>query len=102
MKNNINIGDMPFQKKRYCKLNDRSVFSQRIRILSWLEIYGGLTTQEARITLGIMHPAARVMELRKGGFDIMTYWNEHPTSDGKFHRMAKYVLMKKREGGLNE
>lgn len=91
---NINIEDISLKKKRHSKLSDGSVFSQRMRILTWLEANGDLTTQQARVELDVMHPAARVMELRKRGFEIMTYWKDYPTSDGKFHRMAKYVLMK--------
>ncbi|MBU4396472.1 MAG: helix-turn-helix domain-containing protein, partial [Proteobacteria bacterium] len=45
---------------------------QRAAILDHLSRYGTLTTLEARSGLDIMHPAARVMELRQQGKQIDT------------------------------
>lgn len=46
---------------------DNSAASQRQRILSWLRNVEPLTTLQARKQLDVLHPAARVMELRKAG-----------------------------------
>ncbi|PXX12360.1 helix-turn-helix protein [Nitrosomonas ureae] len=40
-----------------------------------------------------MHPAARVMELRKRGIGINTIWIERASDCGKIHRIACYVLV---------
>jgi len=59
-------------------------FTQRAVILDHLQRHGTLTTLEARNQLHIMHPAARVMELRRQGCRIDTIRN--------VDRVAKYVL----------
>ncbi len=60
--------------------------SQRKRLLERLK-EKPLTTLEARSELDIMHPAARIQELKEQGNKIYTHWE---TVDG--HRVAKYVL----------
>jgi len=39
-----------------------------------------------------MHPAARVMELRRMGFNIVTVWTSDTTREGNTHRVACYQL----------
>ncbi|WP_411726050.1 helix-turn-helix domain-containing protein [Methyloglobulus sp.] len=51
-----------------------------------------ITTLEARQKLDIMHPAARVQELRGLGHDIITHWQTVDTGKAK-HRVARYVLL---------
>jgi hypothetical protein len=52
-----------------------------------------VSTIEARRELDIMHPAGRVLELRKDGHQIRTISvNEH-TECGKKHKVARYVLI---------
>ncbi len=68
-----------------------SVADQRNRILTRLG-QGPLTTLEARQQLDILHPAARVMELRNRGHNIETMWCEDVTQNGKIHRVARYLL----------
>jgi hypothetical protein len=66
--------------------------AQRKRILQYLQKGLPLTTIKARHELDIMHPAGRVMELRKKGYQIKTYWETVETALGK-HRIAKYFLL---------
>ena len=66
---------------------------QRSIILNYLENNDSLTTQFSRDHLSIPHPAGRICELRKAGFNIITYRGVDHTSDGQPHRMAKYVLL---------
>lgn len=68
-----------------------SVSAQRNRILDFLRKHP-LDTLTARKELDIMHPAARVMELRKRGFRIKTIEIDRPSDCGKIHRVACYVL----------
>ena len=66
--------------------------SQRQRILAWLR-ERPLTTLQARKELDIMHPAARVQELRELGNRIITYWHVTHSDSGTKHRVGRYVLL---------
>lgn len=74
-----------------------SAAHQRQRLLVWL-LSAPVTTLDARQKLDIMHPAARVQELRGQGHNIITYWQTVDTGKAK-HRVAKYVLL---SGGDND
>ena len=70
--------------------------SQRMRLLARLR-ETNVSTTEARRELDIMHPAARIQELREQGNLINTVTiAEHTSSQGIRH-IARYVLM--REAG---
>lgn len=71
---------------------NNSAAGQRYAILKWLQEQGSLTTLQARDELGIMSPAARVMELREQGQPIVTHWTKTVDRTGTKHREAKYVL----------
>jgi hypothetical protein len=64
--------------------------AQRRRILEYLQL-DTLTTLQAR-SMGIMHPGARVMELRKQGHEIITEWVMEYCPGGVRHRVALYRL----------
>lgn len=70
---------------------DTSASSQRSTILKHLKEHGSLTTLQCREDLGIMHPAARVNELRGAGHKIVTYWTTSEDRTGTKHREARYV-----------
>lgn len=74
--------------------NDNSAHSQRLLLIGWLQLHGIITTIEARRDLDILHPAARVQELREIGHDIATNWTQGETECGRKHRIARYVLRK--------
>lgn len=65
--------------------------SQRLKILAWL-LTAPLTTLQARTELDIMHPAARVKELKARGHNIVTHWTIEWSGKAK-HRIASYVLL---------
>lgn len=65
--------------------------AQRNRILEFLRIQP-LDTLTARKILDVMHPAARVMELRKHGEKIQTVKIDQASDCGEIHRVACYVL----------
>ena len=71
--------------------------AQRKRILEYLRIHP-LDTLTARKELDVMHPAARVMELRKRGVKIQTLKIYRESDCGEIHRVACYVL----EAGAGE
>ena len=66
--------------------------AQRQRLLKALR-KSPLNTLEARRTLDILHPAARVQELRDRGHKIVTHWQVEVTDCGQEHRVASYVLV---------
>lgn len=71
--------------------NDNSASSQRARIVAYLQEHCTITTLEARRDLDVMHPAGRIDELRKEGYEIDTVWTNDTTEQGKQHRVARYV-----------
>lgn len=70
---------------------ENTAIAQRKRILEYLHTQP-LDTLTARKELDVMHPAARVMELRKQGVGIKTVKIDRPSDCGKIHRVACYVL----------
>jgi hypothetical protein len=81
-------------------MKDNSTASQRSRILAHLKQFGSLTTLQARHQLDVMHPGMRLCELRKWGYPIATIWTLDYTPEGNRHRVAKYVISKKRQLSL--
>lgn len=65
---------------------------QRARILERLR-QGPLTTSQARSELGVMHPATRVMELRKQGYWIEKLTVVEVADGGQSHQVARYSLV---------
>lgn len=68
-----------------------STASQRKRILEFLRIRP-LDTLTARKELDVMHPAARVMELKRSGKKIQTVKIDRASECGKIHCVACYAL----------
>jgi hypothetical protein len=74
-------------------INANCAEAQRTRLLGFLRNNGSLSTIDARHLIDVMHPAARVMELRNAGFQIETVWSREETPEGGKHRVARYHLM---------
>lgn len=72
-------------------LHPNDAAAQRTRILAALR-EGPLTTLDARKHLDVLHPAMRVLELRRRGEPIATVWTLQATDCGQVHRIARYVL----------
>lgn len=86
------------KRSKLTRLNSNSLPDQRQRLLTWLT-EKPITTIEARHYLNILAPAPRVYELRHN-FDhnILTFWTDDITPEGRKHRVARYVLMPKKLG----
>ncbi|HAT1846840.1 TPA: helix-turn-helix domain-containing protein [Legionella pneumophila] len=82
-------------------LYGNSASSQRARLLKFFESIPRISTMEAREVLGILHPGARIMELRKKGYRIDTHWIEESDANGVMHRIGLYVYQGK-SGGRHE
>jgi hypothetical protein len=85
--------DEPLQYNIFSDVGDLSTTAQRARILYYLQNHRALTTLEARHPLNVMHPAARVMELRKRGYNITTNRRKDADTQGRLHSVGEYVLM---------
>lgn len=72
--------------------HSNSCSSQRARILKHLQKKATVTTIEARNSLGILHPAGRIKELRELGYDIRTLWTRQHDNNGVTHRIGLYLL----------
>lgn len=73
-------------------MHPNSVEAQRARLLERLR-QGPVSTLDARALLDVLHPAARVMELREQGYQIETLWSRELSPCGRLHRVARYVLL---------
>ncbi|SAL12083.1 hypothetical protein AWB64_00473 [Caballeronia sordidicola] len=74
--------------------NANSSAAQRLRVLTYLRSNGSLSTIEARHCIDVMHPAMRVLELRRAGHEVQTVWSNEFTPEGRRHRIARYFLIK--------
>lgn len=66
--------------------------AQRLRLLEALNMGGEIATSECREYLNVMSPAARVFELRRMGYDIVTERRRITDSGGFAHLQAVYVF----------
>lgn len=86
----------PGNKTSKRNFKDNSSSNQCLKILDWLFEKGNITTTQAREHLDVMSPAARILQLRKMGYQIDRL-NDTWTSDhGINHKgVARYVLTQK-------
>lgn len=73
---------------------------QRKRLLERLRL-GTVSTLEARRELDIMHPAARVMELRNAGYQIERLTVNEASDCGRLHKVARYLLIPSGDGATS-
>lgn len=78
-------------------MNQTEKEAQRNRLLAFLRAGGLIATTECRELLGVMHPAARIMELRRAGHDIQTTWRYVTDGSNVVHRQGVYVLCGERQ-----
>ena len=90
------IGHPKAARNVHGNFSDNSTHSQRQRLLQKLR-EANVSTTEARRELDIMHPAARVQELREQGNVINTVKIAELTASKRTRHIARYVLV--REAG---
>ena len=66
--------------------------AQLSRVLTVLRC-GATTTVQLVREHDILHPPARILQLRERGFNIVTVWVNAETLRGAVHRVGKYVLL---------
>ena len=54
---------------------------------------GGINTIEARLHLGVPHPAGRIKQLRDADHQVLTSWVVVIDEAGESHRVAAYSLV---------
>jgi len=74
------------------KWPDNTAEHQRARLLEAMKLCAGVTTLEAVRFLDIVDPRARVVELRKDGYSIVTSWVSQPSECGRLHNVGLYTL----------
>jgi Helix-turn-helix domain len=101
VKGNPHRGDgSGHSKKAASHFNTAS--SQRARIIPALierKSQGLTTIQMRKPPLDILHPPARILELRRQGYRIETIWTHEATEAGQMHRVGRYVLIGLPTGG---
>lgn len=75
------------------RITATSLAAQRARIGDYLLKHGRASTIELRDNANAMHPAARVMEMRRAGWRIITQWRKAFDAQGRPHRCGLYVLL---------
>jgi hypothetical protein len=70
---------------------------QRRRALDLLRT-GPKSTIQLRRDGDMLSPAARILELKRRGFEIVTHWVHQATECGALHRVALYVLLRETGG----
>lgn len=74
------------------RLRDVSAACQRARLLERLQA-GPIDTVTARLELNVLHPAARIQELRADGYNIRTHRRTVEDAQGFKHPgVATYYL----------
>jgi hypothetical protein len=76
---------------------DNSAAAQRRKALDLLRC-GPKSTLQLRRDGDILAPAARILELRRRGVEIITQWVHQATDCGRLHRVALYVLLRETGG----
>jgi hypothetical protein len=71
---------------------DNTAEHQRARLLEAMRLCAGITTLEATRYLDVIDPRARVVELRKEGYRIVTSWVCQPSECGRLHSVGLYTL----------
>lgn len=85
------------QSESKASTGDNSAAAQRRKALDLLRT-GPKSTLQLRRDADILSPAARILELKRRGFEIVTHWAHEATDCGKLHRVARYVLMRETGG----
>lgn len=80
------------------KFNTTNATAQRARLLAYLRNVGPITTLQARNELGVMHPSARLLELRKAGYNIQSLRSWDTDAAGNRHWQGLYVLLSSKGG----
>ena len=81
-------------KSNSSTLVNLSLAAQRDRLLKHLIENGNVSTFEARSDLNILHPAARIQELRQSGHVIVLTWVVQNDHVGRPHRIGRYHYMR--------
>ena len=66
------------------------------RILNHLKRFGSITPKDAETEYGCMRLGARIFDLKRRGFPIITGWEETVNRFGEKTRYARYYLVNER------
>lgn len=72
------------------QFTDTDTPTQIVLLAAALRLYS-ITTYEASRALDIYHPAGRIKDLRKQGYNILTLWTTVQTEAAVAHLIGRYV-----------
>ena len=71
------------------------ISKQKRRILDYIDLYGSITNLEAKDSLGILGLSARICELRKEGYNIISKPETAKNRYGETTHYVRYYLSDK-------
>lgn len=92
MKKRPSVSESSARRKADSNLRNTSRRAQCRRIAAYLLQRGSGNTMQLREQCNALHPAGRIMELRRAGWRIALYWEAANDSQGRPHRIGRYVL----------
>lgn len=92
---------MASKRKPHTPANN-STASQRQRVLRWLQSWKGLTALQGLYELNVLRLAARILELRAKGHQIITCWTFETTAEGCTHFVGQYFLVPSKQRSILE
>lgn len=76
--------------------------TQDERVLNYMKQFGGITTQEAFIDLGVTRLSAKIYNLKKRGYKITSEYKTGKNRFGETTYFKKYMLEKDKFAEMNE
>lgn len=92
MKNAHPVSEVSAADTADSNITNTSRAAQCKRIAVYLLLHQAATTIDLREKCNAMHPAGRIMELRRDGWEIALTWERSIDAQGREHTCGRYVL----------
>lgn len=76
------------------------IAKQKARILDYIDRYGSITNLEAKDNIGVLGLSARICELRKEGYNIISKPETAKNRYGETTHYVRYYLYDERNKGV--
>lgn len=70
------------------------VFTQKMKIINYIQKYGSVTSEEAYRDLSITQLGTQIKELKEEGYEFKIQWESKKNREGKIVRIKRYHLVK--------
>ncbi|GEM_PF-877198 len=74
------------------QFNAKTLGKQALKVLSRLR-RKSMTSIELYHDCEVIHPPARIRDLREAGYQIITHWDYDQFAGGELHKVGRYVLL---------